>query len=132
MYAYIIWLLAPALISALDYKQCVPECKLPVSTTLGATVTQVPTSTITSGAPSTTQATSQLTATGTPILALDGWAAGSYLQKASSNDAAILGPVPSRARFNLGDSIRLVDWISGQCASFPYLNVKTAETSYKP
>ncbi|CAE6444815.1 unnamed protein product [Rhizoctonia solani] len=115
-----------------DFSQCVPECAPPVSTTSGVTFTPVPATA--SGTTNTARTEPQLQATGRPILALDGWAAGSYIQKASINDVAILGPAPTRAQFVTGESssIRLTSWISGQCVSFPYLNVKSAETSYKP
>ncbi|CAE6420149.1 unnamed protein product [Rhizoctonia solani] len=70
-------------------------------------------------------------ATGPPIVALDGWAAGSYLQKSSSSDAATLVS-SSGGRFLTAGSIRLIYWTSSNCAPYLFLNIKAAETSYKP
>ncbi|CAE6420161.1 unnamed protein product [Rhizoctonia solani] len=71
---------------------------------------------------------------GNRILALDGWTAGSYVQKALDSDAAILGPASTKGQFVTGEnsSIRMISGYYGQCLNFPYLNVKSAETSYKP
>ncbi|CAE6444825.1 unnamed protein product [Rhizoctonia solani] len=121
------------------FSQCVPRDQVPGSSTVtpGATSTLVPTGTvaptiITSCAPSVARAALQPRSTGPPIVALDGWAAGSYLQKASGSDAAILGSASSRGWFLTAGSIRLIYWGSSSCAPYLFLNIKTAGTSYKP
>ncbi|CEL60601.1 hypothetical protein RSOLAG1IB_03839 [Rhizoctonia solani AG-1 IB] len=71
--------------------------------------------------------------TGPPIVALDGWAAGSYLQKAQNSDAAILGPSSSRGWYLPSGAIRLIYWgAPWGCDPYLYLNTKLTETSYKP
>ncbi|KAH7339932.1 hypothetical protein B0J17DRAFT_657343 [Rhizoctonia solani] len=120
------------------YSECRPESQVPVSTTAGtstlATTRAVtPTATTTRACPpNAVRAALQPRATGPPIVALDGWAAGSYLQKAPSSDSAILGPASSKGWFLTGGSIRLINWDLTSCYLFLYLNTKSAETSYKP
>lgn len=106
------------------------------STTSAPEVTTTPTPTTTtvtsvtpssSCVPSPPWAALKPRSTGPPIIALDGWAAGSYLQK-SGTDAATLGPSSSRGWFVTALSIRLIY----SCPSFLYFNIHEAATSYKP
>ncbi|CAE6356990.1 unnamed protein product [Rhizoctonia solani] len=71
--------------------------------------------------------------TGPPIVALDGWAKGSYLQKAQGSDAAILGPASTRGWYITSGAIRLIYWaVPWGCDPYLILNIKPATTSYKP
>ncbi|CAE6468671.1 unnamed protein product [Rhizoctonia solani] len=47
-------------------------------------------------------------------------------------NAAVLGSASSKGWFLTAGSIRLIYWSSPSCAPYLYLNIKTAETSYKP
>ncbi|KAH7339933.1 hypothetical protein B0J17DRAFT_627939 [Rhizoctonia solani] len=121
----------------LDYSQCVPECRASVTTTVAASsATPVQTGAVMNKkahASNTVRAALQRRATEIPvdIMALDGWAAGSYLQKASENDAAILGQ-RTWGLFSQGESIHLMNNNPGKCIGFLNLTTKPAETSYKP
>ncbi|KAJ1304896.1 hypothetical protein OPQ81_006030 [Rhizoctonia solani] len=121
---------------ALDFKQCVPECQATQSNTAISTVEPAPVATPTTSrvaiiAPGTLQ--HRATDSQHTIAALDGWAAGSFLQRASGSRAPTLGSSSWREWFLTNGSIRLVNlnW-SPQCVSYLYLNTKAAETSYKP
>ncbi|CAE6451899.1 unnamed protein product [Rhizoctonia solani] len=97
-----------------------------------AQVTTVTPTTPTSCTPTATGALKPRS-TGPPIIALDGWAAGSYLQKAQDSNAAILGPASTRGWYLPGGAIRLIYWnVPWGCDPYLFLNTKPAETSYKP
>ncbi|CAE6481281.1 unnamed protein product [Rhizoctonia solani] len=112
------------------------ECQSSAATTTAASsITPVSTETAAIAEIATShaaRATLQRRATEIPIgiVALDGWAAGSYLQKASDSDAAILGG--PRLVFSQAESIRLMYNNPGKCVGFLNLNPRAAETSYKP
>ncbi|KAF8598425.1 hypothetical protein BDV93DRAFT_512531 [Ceratobasidium sp. AG-I] len=63
--------------------------------------------------------------TGPPIRALDGWAAGLYLQR-GNNSTATIGPALTRGWFFVGSTIRLINTCPW------YFNIHEASTSYKP
>ncbi|KAF8598424.1 hypothetical protein BDV93DRAFT_609868 [Ceratobasidium sp. AG-I] len=105
--------------------------QITVTPTLVSTTTTTSSATATTGTgcvPSPPWGALKPRSTGPPIRALDGWAAGSFLQKDAGSSAAKLGPSSSRGWFVTATSIRLV-YI---CPSFLYLNILEASTSYKP
>ncbi|CAE6451904.1 unnamed protein product, partial [Rhizoctonia solani] len=115
------------------FSQCIPEGHI-TTNTAGSTVylpsiTQAPPAGCT---PSVTARALQPRVTGVSIIALDGWAAGSYLQKAQDSDAAILGPASTKGSFLTDRGIRLIDPNPSSCTPFLYFNVKEAPTTYKP
>ncbi|KAF8684056.1 hypothetical protein RHS04_01512 [Rhizoctonia solani] len=113
--------------------QCLPGSQPPTSG-LPPTPTTSTITTTTTNSPSCTpspRGALQPRATGPPIAALDGWAAGSYLQKDRNSDAAILGSFSTRGWLIGSGSLRLINY-SGTCILFLYLNILPAATSYKP
>ncbi|KAH7334056.1 hypothetical protein B0J17DRAFT_771128 [Rhizoctonia solani] len=116
------------------FSQCVPECQDSVTTTIAASSTiPAPTETVGARVRNAARAALQRRAAEVPIdiIALDGWAAGSYLQKASDSNAAILGKF-TWMLFSQGESVRLRNPNISKCVSFLNLTTKIAETSYKP
>ncbi|KAF8745800.1 hypothetical protein RHS02_01092, partial [Rhizoctonia solani] len=120
---------------ALDYSQCIPEGYVSTNTA-GSTVyiPSIPQTPPAGCIPSATVHAPKPRATGSEIsvVALDGWAAGSYLQKAQDSDAAILGPASTKGTFLAGRGIRLIDPSPSSCTPYLYFNVKEATTTYKP
>ncbi|CAE6357023.1 unnamed protein product [Rhizoctonia solani] len=115
------------------YSQCLPGSQPPTSG-LPPTPTTSTITTTTTNSPSCTpspRGALQPRATGPPIAALDGWAAGSYLQKDRNSDAAILGSFSTRGWLIGSGSLRLINY-SGTCILFLYLNILPSATSYKP
>ncbi|CEL60602.1 hypothetical protein RSOLAG1IB_03840 [Rhizoctonia solani AG-1 IB] len=115
------------------YSQCVPEVYV-TTNTAGSTVyvppiTQAPPPGCT---PSVTARALQPRVTGVSLIALDGWAAGSYLQKSRSGDAGTLGPASTKGSFLTERGIRLIDPNPTSCTPYLYFNVNAASTNYKP
>ncbi|KAG8763263.1 hypothetical protein FRC11_004950, partial [Ceratobasidium sp. 423] len=76
-----------------DYFMCLPECEVEPTGTVSTTTTSTP---------NAERRTLQRRAAGSPIVALDGWAAGSYLRKSYSGDDAILDDSWFQGRFLTG------------------------------
>ncbi|KAF8745803.1 hypothetical protein RHS02_01091, partial [Rhizoctonia solani] len=114
---------------------CIPEGHV-TTNTAGSTVylpsiTQAPlpgctpTGTITAGA-------LQPRATSISLVAIDGWAAGSYLQKAQGSNAATLGPASTKGLFLADRGIRWIDPNTTSCTPFLYFNIDPIGTDNWP
>ncbi|CAE6451888.1 unnamed protein product [Rhizoctonia solani] len=113
------------------YSQCLPGSQPPAESTVVPTTTRAITTTTSTSCTPSPRGALQPRATGPPIAALDGWVAGSYLQKDRNSDAAILGSFSTRGWLVGSGNLRLINY-SGTCILFLYLNILPAETSYKP